>query len=226
MVRGAFLTASLLAMTMLAGCSADGPGGGDSDSSTTTAVATDHCPTVNDTTLVPGWTKHGGNWGPVVNMEDHVDAVCGEADAALAHLVSPAGTFESVVANVSFNMLGDDLGGGSGAGLVINWKDEDNYVIVRYSVREQGWHLFTMTGGERVKRDEASVTPPTTNPEYHQWVDLSVRHKDGHVEAWDNETKVIDYMLPEGSSRSGQVGYFLRDAGMAALFDDFSATAA
>lgn len=220
----ASLLASLLAVPLLAGCTAE-DGGDGSESSTTTAQGTDACPTVTDATVVPGWTKRGGQWGVVAAMEDRVDAVCGEADQPLSILLS-SGTFSSVNASVAFNLLQDDVGGGSGAGLVINWKGDGDYVIVRYSPREQGWHLFTMTGGERVKRDEASVTPPTTNPEYHTWVNLTVVHKDGHVEAWDNGTKVIDYVLPEGASRSGQVGYFLRDEGMAALFDDFRATAA
>lgn len=215
-------------MLALAGCS-----GGEGDETdptptptpTPTAEPTDFCPTVTSSTLVPGWTKQGGDWGPAVNMQGEVESVCGEATQPLSILLSPAGSFGAVVANVSFAMLGDDIGGGSGAGLVINYKDADNYVIVRYSPREQGWHLFTMTGGEREKRDEASVTPPTTNPEYREWVNLTVRHEAGHVTAFDGTTKVIDYMLPAGSSLSGQVGYFLRDTGMAALFDDFTANA-
>lgn len=192
----------------------------------TSTPAQDPCPQVTETSVVPpGWVEHGGQWGVVLGMEDHVDAICGKAMAPLAHVVAHATSYDNVVANVSFNMLQDAVGGGSGAGLVINWQDVDNYVIVRYSPREQGWHLFTMIAGERTKQDEASVTPPTTNPDYHEWIPLSVRHEAGHVTAYDGTTKVIDYMLPEGASRSGYVGYFLRDNGMVALFDDFSAGA-
>jgi hypothetical protein len=220
------LAVSFLLLTALAGCSdGDGDAGEPTPTGDDGGEPTDACPQVDEGSVVtPGWVEHGGNWGTAPTMEGHVAPVCGEATAALSHLVNHAMSYDAVLANVSFNMLQDEVGGGSGAGLVINWKGVDDYVIVRYSPREQGWHLFTMTGGERTKQDDASVTPPTTNPDYHQWVQLSVRHEDGHVTAFDGTTKVIDYMLPADASHSGYVGFFLRDEGMAALFDDFVAT--
>ncbi|MHB1260790.1 MAG: family 16 glycoside hydrolase [Thermoplasmatota archaeon] len=202
-----------------AGCTTPGDGG----PSTTTSTATDAdvCPGVGETTAVAGWTAHGGQWGEVDSMEGHDGVVCGEAGDALQSLVRTAGIFSNLEANVSFNMLAGD----SGAGLVIHFADDENFNIVRYSPREQGWHLFTMVGGNRQKQDDASVTPPTTNPELHEWVKLRIVSTDGHIEAYHGNIKVIEYRLPPEASHEGRVGYFLRDAGMAAAFDDFTVRA-
>lgn len=212
----------VLLLTALAGCAE----GGDGQESTTpassgpTAEGLDACPSGGS---VAGWTEHGGDWVRLDAAAGHTDLVCGTADAALSHLVDGAsGPFTDVAAAVEFNMLAGD----SGAGLVLHYADEGNYTIVRYSIREQGWHLFTMIDGTREKRDEASVMPPPTNPELHQWVRLRVLCDGGHVTAYDGELKVIDYALPAEASHQGRVGYFLRDAGMAALFDGFVASAA
>ncbi len=154
-------------------------------------------------------------------MESHDGVVCGEATGPVQSLIRAAGTFSNLEANVSFNMLAGD----SGAGLVIHFADDENFNIVRYSPREQGWHLFTVIHGSRDKQQDASVTPPTTNPEMHQWVELRIVSTDGFIEAYDGDVKVIEFMLPAEASHQGRVGYFLRDEGMAAGFDDFAVRA-
>lgn len=217
MARTLALTLSLLTLSLLAGCNQVPAGDEESDSSTPTG--SDPCPTVDASSTVPGWTSHGARWGNVDSLEGQSDVVCGEATGAVQSLVQDGPSYADVEAWVSFNMLAGD----SGAGLVIHYKDDSNLNIIRYSPREQGWHLFTMIDGNRQKQDTASVTPPTTNPELHQWVRLRVLSEAGHVEAWDGETKVISYDLPAEASHYGGVGYFLRDDGMAAAFDDFSA---
>lgn len=214
MVR--LLLASLLASSLLlAGCAGDeGPG-----DQTPTETATDYCPGIDASTQVLTWTKHGGEWGAQAAGAGRQDVVCGQADRALSSLVNDlAGPFGNLEANVDFYMLGGD----SGAGLVLHFQDEQNFNIVRYSVREQGWHLFTVVEGNRQKQDEASFNPPTTNPDYNEWVSLRVTSQDGHIQAFDGDTKVIDYLLKPEASHTGRVGYFLRDTGMAALFDEFS----
>lgn len=220
----------VLASLLVAGC-ADGGGDGTGTSTTTTAPAQDPCPTVTEASTVPAWTRHGGHWGQIAARDGRLDLVCGKAMAPLDRLTNDlAGPLDDFELTVSFNMLlgdfglsGDGLGAAdAGAGVVIHHQDAGNSTIVRYSPREQGWHLFTIISGNRDKVDDASVTPPTTNPEYGEWVDLRVRSEGGHVTAFHNTTKVIDYQLPDLASREGLVGYFLRDAGMVALFDDFA----
>jgi hypothetical protein len=148
-------------------------------------------------------------------------AVCGKADRALSSLVRDADSFRDLEANVTFRMLAGD----SGAGLVLHFRDERNFNIVRYSPREQGWHIFTVVEGNRQKQDEGSVTPPTTNPELGEWVGLRVRSEGGNVTAWHGDVKVIEYTLRPEASHEGRVGLFLRDEGMAAHFRGFSARA-
>lgn len=212
---GSWSHALLLIVLSLAGCvnsNADDDGRG---SSSTTAPI-DSCPAVTSSTGVTGWTSHGGQWG--FESAD-TSVVCGKANRALVSLVNDTlGPFDDLEILVSFNMLDGD----SGAGLVIHFADDENYNIVRYSPREQGWHLFTLVDGNRQKQREASVTPPTTNPELHDWVQLTVRSEQGHIRAYDGLTKIIDYQLQPEASHNGKVGLFLRDTGMAALFDDFN----
>ncbi len=210
-------------MVLLAGCveAEDGGEGGESTTTASSASGSDPCPTLGDDTGVPGWTKHGGQWAEVASQAGHEDVVCGSATQALSSLVGPDGPFTDFEAKVELHMLAGD----SGAGLVLHFADEGNYNIVRYSIREQGWHVFTMVDGTREKRDAGSVMPPPTNPDLGQWVNLTVRSEGGHLTAFDGEAKVIDYQLPAEASHSGRVGYFLRDTGMVALFDGFSAKA-
>lgn len=223
----AFLVSSLL----VAGCATDGGDGGEPSPSSTWAPPADPCPGVGDATTPPAWTRHGGQWGAVAAREGRVDLVCGKATSSLDSLVSDLlGPFTDLELNVTYAMLVGDWGlttdtlhkADAGAGVVLHYADPGNYTIVRYSPREQGWHLFTMIDGSRQKRDEASVLAPTTNPGYHDWIQLRVRSEGGHVTAFDGVTKVIDYQLPADAPTTGRVGYFLRDAGMVALFDDLT----
>jgi hypothetical protein len=222
MARFALPMLLLLAFAGLAGCTESDDGG---DGPTTTGSTTtnggdpDPCPDVDSTSTVSGWTAHGGEWGTQTTSLG--PSVCGRATGAVQSLVRDSGTYSNLEANVSFEMLAGD----SGAGLVIHYQDESNFNIIRYSPREQGWHLFTLIDGNRQKQDAASVTPPTTNPELEEWVALRVTSTDGFVEAWDGQTKVIEYELPDEASHQGRVGYFLRDSGMVALFDDFEVRA-
>ena len=220
MVRFAASMPVLLAVSLLSGCFG-GSADGEPSSTTSSTSEPDLCQTVEEGTAVAGWVAHGGLWGPVAAMEGHNEVVCGKATAPVQSLVRSGGTYSDFEANVSFNMLAGD----SGAGLVIHFANDENFNIIRYSPREQGWHLFTMVNGNRDKQQNASVTPPTTNPELHQWVALRIVSKEGHVTAFDGPTKVIDYELPDAASHQGSVGYFLRDEGMVALFDDFSVVA-
>jgi hypothetical protein len=228
MARLLALVLALLTVSALAGCSDAGDGGRPSTStgptghgSTGTTTAADACPSVGEDTGVAGWTAHGGRWGEEGVVDGRADIVCGKATGAVQSLVHDSGTYSSFEANVTFDMLAGD----SGAGLVFHFADEENFNIVRYSIREQGWHLFTMIDGERQKEENATVEGPTTNPELHEWVELRVVAEDGVVMAYDGETKVIDFELPEGASHQGRIGYFLRDAGMVAAFDAFSVQA-
>jgi hypothetical protein len=206
-------------MIALPGCAEDDDGnGGESTTETTTAAGVAAC-TETPSGTVPGYTIHGGSWRELASYDGHSGVICGNTTTPLASLVKDAGSFTDFEALVSFNMLAGD----SGAGLVVHFADEQNYNIVRYSPREQGWHLFTMVAGNRQKQDDASVTPPTTNPEIGQWVQLSVRSQGGHVTAFDGNVKVIDYTLKPEASHTGKVGFFLRDDGMAAVFDDLTA---
>lgn len=210
-------------MIAIPGCTEEG--GEEKGSATTTSTSSSGlgaaaCP-ATDATTVAGYTKHGGNWTTLASFDGHASVVCGTTASAVVSLVQDAGSFTDFEAAVSFNMLAGD----SGAGLVTHYKDEQNFNIIRYSIREQGWHLFTMVAGNRQKQDAASVTPPTTNPELDQWVTLTVRSEGGHVTAYDGATKVIDYTLKAEASHEGKIGFFLRDAGMAAVFDDLTANA-
>lgn len=230
----AAFSAFLLVPFLVAGCSGGGDDGedGNGGTSTSSAPTPDPCPSVTDTTSVPTWTKHGGQWGTIVAQEGHTTVVCGKATSALDSLVNDlSGPYDDFEVLVSFNMVAGDYGvakdaetTNAGAGLVIHFEDDADYNIVRYSPRENAWHLFTMINGTRKKEAEGTVSGSTTNPDFHQWVSLKVRSEGGHVTAFDGLTKVIDFTLPEGASHNGRVGYFLRDAGMAALFDDFSVT--
>ncbi|MFA5943351.1 MAG: hypothetical protein WC876_02675 [Candidatus Thermoplasmatota archaeon] len=228
MVRFAAAILVLGTAFFLSGCASGSDG---TSSSTSPTSGPDPCPTVDATSGYGNWVGHGGLWGSVDSMEGHDDVVCGKATGAVQSLVSPDGTFSDLEVRVSFNMLAGDFGldeseldsADAGAGLVIHFTDEENFIIIRYSPREQGWHLFTVIDGNREKQRDASVEPPTTNPEYHQWVKLRVFSVQGHVTAYDGTTKVIDYELPAEASHQGAVGYFLRDNGMVSLFDDFSA---
>lgn len=176
-------------------------------------------------TLAPGaipagWTAHRGSWGVVGNVTDPTHLLvlrgAGEADPGLSSLVAPVavGDFN---ATVSFKMLSGEHP--QGAGLVFGFQDEENHQILRYSLSENGWHLFTVLEGNRQKRSEGSVVGGTL-PQFNEWVTLRVESRGGHVQAFDGSTKVIDYRLPAEAVRVGGVGPFVR-GDTVAVFDDF-----
>lgn len=208
---------ALLSVALLAGCTETA----QSTTDPSGQLPSDPCPSATPTSSVAGFTVHNGNWSLATARST---AVCGEGTKALNSLVSSSlGSFTDLEATLTFKMLERDaLEYDAGAGLVLHFQDDANFQIIRYSVREQGWHLFTMTNGTRTKQDVASVTPPTTNPAFNNWIDLRVRSEGGHITAFDGTTKVIDYHLPAGASTHGAIGYFLR-AQQAAEFDGLTA---
>ncbi|HEX2065309.1 MAG TPA: hypothetical protein VHI93_00715 [Candidatus Thermoplasmatota archaeon] len=167
-----------------------------------------------------GWTVHLGAWGVVENVTDPAHLLvlrgAGQADPGLSSIVAPVavGDFNATVA---FKMLSGEHP--QGAGLVFGFQDDENYQIVRYSLSENGWHLFTVLDGNRQKRSDASVTGGTL-PQANEWVFLRVESRAGHVQAFDGPTKVIDYTLPAEAVRVGGVGPFVR-GNTVAVFDDF-----
>ncbi|MEA3143587.1 MAG: hypothetical protein QOG31_911 [Thermoplasmata archaeon] len=172
-----------------------------------------------------GWTVHKGSWGAASNATDAAHPLvlrgAGVAEPGLSSIVPPQ-SFTDFEATVAFKMLSGQHP--QGAGLVLQFKDDDNYQIIRYSTTENGWHLFTVTAGNREKQGSASVAGET-HPEQNQWVNLRVVSSGGHVQAFDGATKVIDYTLPATASHSGGVGPFVR-GDTVAVFDDLKVHAA
>jgi hypothetical protein len=210
--------AALLALSALAGCAA-------TDTSTSTSQAPAAIEEEFDTLAAggkpAGWTVHKGTWGAAENSTDKAHPLvlrgAGEAEPGLSSIVAPLSVadFEAAVA---FKMVSGQHP--QGAGLVFHFQDDDNYQIIRYSITENGWHLFTVIDGNRQKQNAASVAGET-HPEANQWVDFRVESKAGHVLAYDGATKVIDYQLPTGAAPSGGVGPFVR-GDTVAVFDDFT----
>lgn len=186
----------------------------------------DPCPLATPTSTVSGYTVRAGNWSRA--SADSV--VCGEGTLALNSLTLDGVSLSNLEASVAFRMVNrSELEFDAGAGLVVHYVNATEYQIIRYSPREQGWHLFTVITKpdgtvNRTKQDSASVTPPTTNPDFDQWVHLTVRSVNGTITAFDGTTKVIEYVLPAGHSTTGTVGYFLR-AQQAAQFEGLTARA-
>ncbi len=100
----------------------------------------------------------------------------------------------------------------AGAGVVVHFHNATNHQILRYSVRESGWHLFiwndTVT---RSKQNEALVGESSPQHAAGDWIHLKVVAKDARLTAYDGAAKVLEYQLPPGHARSGAVGLFLRD---------------
>ena len=168
------------------------------------------------------WRAFGGQWGGTLNTTNpsHPKVAFGEGSDALNSLVSiEAGSFANFELNVSFNMIAGDHP--QGAGLAFHFRDADNYQIIRYSISEQGWHIFTVREGNRDKQSDGTVQGNTTSPQFHEWVRLRVLSQDGHVVAYDGTTRVIDYVLPTEQSAEGGVALFVR-GNTVAQFDDFS----
>ena len=75
--------------------------------------------------------------------------------------------------------------------MVFDWLDPQNYVIIRYSTHEHGWHLFTVVDGERVKQENAT-TSTQTDPGFNAWMSLSVEKEGGQIVAKDGPVTVIN----------------------------------
>lgn len=171
--------------------------------------------------LGSGWVASGGTWGGAANASapGHARVVEGSGVDEVNNLVANVGgSFSDFEANVSFDMVSGDHP--QGAGMSFHYQDANNYQIIRYSLSEQGWHLFTMHQGNRDKKPEGTVPGNTTSPQFHTWVFLRVVSKGGHVTAFDGDVKVIDYMLPAEVVHAGAVALFVRGNTVAA-FDDF-----
>jgi 3-keto-disaccharide hydrolase len=183
---------------------------------------TENFDTVADGERPSGWETHDGQWGARTNLTDplhpKVMRGAGADPPGLSSLVAPGGAFTNLEAYVKFKMVSGD----AGAGLVIHWQDDKNYEIVRYSIRENDWHLFTMVQGNRQKQDTATVGANYTHPDLGEWVILRVTSEDGHVEAFQGSTKVISYDLGSDAAKSGRIGLFVR-GDMVADFDDLEA---
>ncbi|MFO1534890.1 MAG: hypothetical protein ABR586_04430 [Thermoplasmatota archaeon] len=211
--------AALLALSALAGCAA-------TDTATSTSQAPAAAGEDFDALAVggkpTGWTVHKGAWGAAGNGTDKAHPLvlrgAGEAEPGLGSIVAPlsAADFE---ASVAFKMMSGEHP--QGAGLVFHFQDDDNYQIIRYSITENGWHLFTVIDGNRQKQGAASVADET-HPEANQWVGFRMESNGGHVLAFDGATKVIDYQLPAGAALRGGLGPFVR-GDTVAVFDDFTA---
>lgn len=167
------------------------------------------------TSLPSGWVAHNGNW--TINASK----LEGEGDGRIgfSSLVNHgAGSFSVFTLDINFMMLSGEHP--QGAGVVINWKDEKNYQIIRYSISEQGWNLFTLVDGTRDKQSSATVSNSAA-PDFGTLVHLKVTQKDGKVMAYDGDAKVIEFTLRSNDSKSGFVGAFCR-GDTVADFDDFS----
>lgn len=229
MERSALL--ALLLTALLSGCTTTTDDGGDGDGTSTTGgsalTGASSTKTVSEDfdNRTPGekpqgWTTHLGVWGAAENASDsaHPKVLLGsgQADPGLSSIVAPEG-YTDFEARVSFKMMSGEHP--QGAGLVFHVFDDDNYQIIRYSITENGWHLFTVIDGNREKQSSASVTGET-HPGNNEWVDFRVESKGGHVTAFDGDTKVIDYTLPNDAAQYGGAGPFVR-GNTIAVFDDF-----
>jgi hypothetical protein len=171
--------------------------------------------------VTTGWKKYDGTWAAQANTTSplHPTVMQGQGRDALASLVAnEAGTFTDVNVSVDFNMIQGEHP--QGAGLVWHFQDDQNYNILRYSISEQGWHVFTMIKGTRDKRD-AGTLANGTSPQFNEWHHLTLTSIGGHVKVWDGDTQVIDYTLPSDASHDGRVGIFVRGTGVA-QFDNFA----
>ena len=177
-----------------------------------------HLQTFDEVELPTGWTAYGGTWR-IVNASSAGSVLSGQGDKdpGLSSLVNEGlGKVKGFDLRVELGLLsGADP---QGAGVVFDWVDERNYVIVRYSTHEHGWHLFTVIDGERTKEPNAT-TSTQTDPGFNVWMDLRVTQRDGRVEAFHDETQVIDFVLDDRAPREGFVGVFVRGDSRA-YFDD------
>jgi hypothetical protein len=175
-------------------------------------------------TVPTGWQTFGGAWAAKRNATDTIHPkvmrAAGADPPGLSSLVSNAGDLTSFETFVSFKMVNGD----AGAGVVVHWKDEKNHQILRYSIRENSWHVFTMVDGNRVKQEEGTVAGASTHPALGQWVRMRVTSTSGHLVAYDGTTKVLEYTLKPEAETTGRVGLFVRGTAVVE-FDDFEVEA-
>jgi hypothetical protein len=222
--RSLFVTAACL--ILLAGCT----GPTEPVATTTAPVSTTMSAALTgkaanesfDGAALPNnWIAHKGTWTMKAGGTGHAKVLegKGDADPGLSSLVDHAdGTFGDFTMEVDFLMVSGEHP--QGAGVVFDWKDDKNYQIIRYSISENGWHLFTVVNGNRDKQGGATIAN-TTSPQFNQWVHLKVVQEGGEVTVFDGSTRVIEYFLKEGNSRTGYAGVFCRGDTLA-QFDNYS----
>jgi hypothetical protein len=134
----------------------------------------------------------------------------GVGQGGFSSFVTPSRDYDDLDLSLSFRITAPPQDA-AGAGVVVHYKNETEQQIIRFSVRESGWHLFTWeTAAGRQKQTDAGTAD---NPLHQlgEWVHLRVTSKNGHLQAFDCGVKVIDYQIPAGHSMVGGVGPFLRE---------------
>jgi hypothetical protein len=165
--------------------------------------------------LPSGWIAHNGNWS-INNSKLEGE---GNGSVGFSSLVDHgAGEFGGFEMKVEFTMFSGDHP--QGAGVVTNWKDDKNYQIIRYSISESSWNLFTLVDGNRNKQSAATIAN-TTAPDFGTTVTLRVEQEGSVIRAFDGTTKVLEYTLASADSKSGFVGVFCR-GDTVADFDNFT----
>jgi hypothetical protein len=212
----------LLLAFALAGCANTGS---TTTSASTSQRAINH--TFDDTlgVLPAGWTLQNGQWSVVTNATarsgNYVLKGVGAPEPGFSAVLAP-GSWDELDLTLDFVMVSG--GGGQigdvpqGAGAIIHRSSEKDFQVIRYSASEKSWNLFTVVTGTRNKQPSATLAGGT-NPVFGQWVHMSVSSKAGLVTVKDGSTPVLSYQLPDGHSRTGMVGPFVRGDTIA-YFDD------
>ncbi|HUR62548.1 MAG TPA: hypothetical protein VM286_09330 [Candidatus Thermoplasmatota archaeon] len=172
-----------------------------------------------------GWTIQNGVWSLVKNdtarSGSSVLKGVGAADPGFSALLA-TGSWDDLELALDFVMVSG--GGGKigdipqGAGAIIHRSGDKDFQIIRYSATELSWNLFTVKDGTRNKQTAATVEGGT-HPAFGQWVHMTVSSQGGMVTVKDGSTTVLSYQVPEGHSRSGSAGPFVRGDTIA-YFDD------
>lgn len=218
-VRALFALSAVL-MFLLAGCAGSSA---PTSSVAPLVLANPLCPKAAGTSFqeafdngdLPEWKSVGGAWATVANSTaksgGHVLRGVGDTRSTNDHAACPRGDFTDFELEVDLRIVAPSENA-AGAGVVIHFHNATNHQIVRYSVREAGWHVFiwndTVT---RSKKTEANVEGPSPQHVAGEWIHLKVVSKNALLTVHDGSTKVLEYQIPPGHSRSGAVGFFLRN---------------